>query len=81
MIRSVNVGGGDYLVVAGSTAGIKKQNQHLALLVASAALVVALIGLVLARQVMRRDLRSMARLIDYAGDVASGGDTRSGAPQ
>jgi two-component system OmpR family sensor kinase len=80
VIRSVNVGGGDYLVVAGSTAGIKKQNQHLALLVASAALVVALIGLVLARQVMRRDLRSMERLIDYAGDVAGGGDTGPAPP-
>jgi two-component system, OmpR family, sensor kinase len=75
VIRSVDVGGGDYLVVAGSTAGIKKQNQHLAILVAIAALVIALIGLVLAREVMRRDLRSMERLIDYAGDVADGGET------
>jgi two-component system, OmpR family, sensor kinase len=80
VIRSVDIGGGDYLVVAGSTAGIKKQNQHLALLVASAALVVALIGLVLARGVMRRDLRSMGRLIDYAGDVASGGETGPAPP-
>jgi signal transduction histidine kinase len=71
-IRSLNVGGGDYLVVAGSTSGITKQNQHLALLVTSAAVLIALIGLVLARQVMRRDLRSMERLITYAGDVASG---------
>jgi two-component system OmpR family sensor kinase len=80
VIRSVNVGGGDYLVVAGSTAGIKKQNQHLALLVAIAALVVALIGLVLARQVMSRDLRSMARLIEYAGDVAGGEESGSPPP-
>jgi two-component system OmpR family sensor kinase len=71
-IRSLDVGGGDYLVVAASTSGITKRNQHLALLVASAAVVVALIGLVLARQVMRRDLQSMERLIDYAGDVANG---------
>jgi signal transduction histidine kinase len=71
-IRSLNIGGGDYLVVAGSTAGITKQNQHLALLVAAAAAVITLIGLVLAREVMRRDLRTMARLIDYAGDVATG---------
>ncbi len=71
-IRSLNIGGGDYLVVAGSTASIEKQNQHLALLVAAAAIVIALIGLALAREVMRRDLRSMERLIDYAGDVASG---------
>lgn len=74
-IRSLNIGGGDYLVVAGSTSGIRKQDQHLALLVASAAVVVALLGLVLAREVMRRDLRTMARLIDYAGDVAGGDET------
>lgn len=74
-IRSLNVGGGDYLVVAASTSGIEKQNQHLALLVASAAIVAALLGLVLAREVMHRDLRSMGRLIDYAGDVAGGDET------
>ncbi|HEV7959329.1 MAG TPA: hypothetical protein VGP11_07680, partial [Acidimicrobiales bacterium] len=43
-IRSLNIGGGDYLVVAGSTAGISKQNQHLALLVAAAAFVITLLG-------------------------------------
>ncbi|HTT59222.1 MAG TPA: hypothetical protein VMF33_04175, partial [Acidimicrobiales bacterium] len=36
VIRSLDVGGGDYLVVAGSTAGITKQNEHLAFLVALA---------------------------------------------
>jgi signal transduction histidine kinase len=71
-IRSVYVGGGDYLVVAGSTAGITKQNQHQELLVASAAVVIALLGFALARIVMRRDLHAMSRLISYAGDVASG---------
>jgi two-component system OmpR family sensor kinase len=71
-VRSLNIGGGDYLLVAGSTSGIEKENQHLALLVAAAAIVTALIGLALAREVMRRDLNSMEQLIDYAGDVASG---------
>ena len=61
-VRSLNVGGGDYLMVAGSTAGISKQNEHLALLVALAALVVALLSLALARQVTRRDFRTMTRL-------------------
>ncbi|HWD96196.1 MAG TPA: HAMP domain-containing sensor histidine kinase [Acidimicrobiales bacterium] len=74
-IRSLDIGGGDYVVVAGSTAGITKQNQHLALLVAAAAFVITLLGLALAREVMRRDLRTMARLIDYAGDVATGDET------
>jgi two-component system, OmpR family, sensor kinase len=74
-VRSLNIGGGDFLLVAGSTEGIEKQNQHLALLVAAAAIVTALIGLALAREVMRRDLHSMERLIDYAGDVASGDES------
>ena len=72
VIRSVDIGGGDYLVVAGSTSNIRKQNQHLALLVAAVALAVALVGLVLARLIIRRDLRAMERLIHYAGNVTSG---------
>ncbi|HVA53504.1 MAG TPA: histidine kinase dimerization/phospho-acceptor domain-containing protein [Acidimicrobiales bacterium] len=79
-IRSLNVGGGDYLVVAGSTSGINKQNEHLALLVASAAVIIVLLGLILARGVMHRDLRSMERLIDYAGDVAGGDETGPAPP-
>lgn len=78
-VRSLNIGGGDYLVVAASTAGISSANQHFAWLVALAAVVVALLGFVLARLVMRRDLRSMERLIDYAGEVA-GGEQRGPAP-
>jgi signal transduction histidine kinase len=72
LIRSISAGGGDYLVVAGSTENIKSSNQHLALKVALVALIITLLGLVLARQVIRRDLRSMERLIDYAGDVTKG---------
>jgi len=72
VIRSVNIGGGDYLVVAGSTANIRKQNQHLALLVAAVAVAIALVGFALARLVIRRDLRSMERLIHYAGNVTNG---------
>jgi signal transduction histidine kinase len=79
-VRSVDVGGGDYLLVAGSTAGITKQNEHLALLVAAAALLVALLSLGLARQVTRSDFRTMTRLIDYAGDVASGNQDKPTPP-
>lgn len=71
-IRSLDVGGGDFLVVAASTANITRQNQHLALLVASAAVIIALLAFLLAREVMRRDLRTMGRLIAYAGEVANG---------
>jgi len=73
-IRSTYVGGGDYLVVAASTAGVSKQNQHLAELVALAAVVIALIGLGAARILIRRDLRSMERLIGFASDVATGAE-------
>jgi two-component system OmpR family sensor kinase len=79
-VRSLDVGGGDYLLVAGSTQGITKQNEHLALLVAAAALVVALLSLGLAREVTRRDFRTMTRLIDYAGDVASGNQNEPTPP-
>ncbi len=79
-IHSLNVGGGDYLVVAASTSGIRKRDQHLAVLVASAAAVIALFALLLARLVMRGDLRTMERLIDYAGNVADGRDAGSPPP-
>jgi signal transduction histidine kinase len=71
-IRSINVGGGDYLVVAGSTSLITQQGRHLALDVALTGLLVALVMLVLARFVMRKDLRTMEHLIGFASEVASG---------
>lgn len=74
LIRSVYIGGGDYLVVAGSTSGIIKQNRHQELLVAVAAVLIALVGFALARAVMWRDLHSMGRLINFAGEVATGDD-------
>jgi len=75
-IRSLNVGGGDYLIVAGSTSHISAQNRRLELSVALAGIIAALVVLVLARIVMRRDLQTMDRLIGYASDVAKG--TESG---
>ncbi len=73
-LRSLIAGGGDFLVVAGSTRAITKQNQRLAGEVALAGMLVALVVLVLARLVMRKDLLTMARLIGYASDVARGDD-------
>lgn len=69
-VRSLNIGGGDYLVVAGSTADIRRQNQHLALGVGAASIAIATLGIAVARVATRRDLLSMARLIDYAGGLA-----------
>ena len=57
-IRSVFIGGGDYLVVAGSTSQISAQSRHLALdRSRSTGLLVALVMMVLARLVMRKDLQ------------------------
>ncbi|MGD0852633.1 MAG: HAMP domain-containing sensor histidine kinase [Acidimicrobiales bacterium] len=71
-IRSIYVGGGDYLVVAGSTAAITQQGRQLALDVALTGFLVALVMLVLARFVMRKDLRTMEHLIGFASEVARG---------
>jgi len=71
-VRSIYVGGGDYLVVAGPTAAISQQGRRLALDVALIGFLVALVMLVLARLVMRKDLRTMEHLIGFASDVARG---------
>ena len=73
-VRSVFIGGGDYLMVAGSTSQITEQGQHLVREVVLTGLLVALVMMVLARLVMRKDLRTMERLIGYASDVAKGDD-------
>jgi two-component system, OmpR family, sensor kinase len=71
-VRSIYVGGGDYLVVASSTSAIAEQGQQLALEVALTGFIVALLMLGLARLVMRKDLSTMENLIGYASDVAKG---------
>ena len=70
-IRSIDVGGGDYLVVAGSTMKIASQSRRLALDVALAGLLAALVVILLAWLVMHRDLETMDHLINYASDVAA----------
>lgn len=74
-VRSIYVGGGDYLVVAGSTSAISQQGRRLALDVALIGFIVALVMLVLARLVMRKDLRTMEHLIGFASEVARGDDS------
>jgi two-component system OmpR family sensor kinase len=73
-VRSVFIGGGDYLMVAGSTSQINEQGQHLVREVALTGLLVALVMMILARFVMRQDLSTLERLIGYASDVAKGDD-------
>jgi signal transduction histidine kinase len=71
-VRSLNIGGGDYLLVAASTQSISRSNQQLILRVALAALLAALAMVVVARLFMRRDLVTMEGLIGFASDVAEG---------
>ncbi len=78
-LRSIYVGGGDYLVVAGSTNAISQQGRRLALDVALIGFIVALVMLVLARLMMRKDLRTMEHLIGFASAVARG-DERGEIP-
>lgn len=79
-IRSLSIGAGDYLVVAGSTATITKQNQRLSLRVGLVGLFVAIVVLMIARFVMRKDLSTMDGLIDYASHVAHGNEQREIPP-
>lgn len=79
-IRSLDIGGGDFLVVAGSTSTITKQNQRLSLQVGLVGLFVAIVMLMVARFVMRKDLSTMDGLIDYASHVARGNEQRDIPP-
>ena len=73
-VRSLNVGGGDFLLVAGSTGTITSQNESLAIEVALAGFLITVVILIVARFVMRKDLRTMEHLITFASDVARGED-------
>ncbi len=78
-VRSIYVGGGDYLVVASSTSDIAERSQQLTLDVALTGFIVGLLMLGLARLVMRKDLSTMESLIGYASNVAKG-DQRGAIP-
>jgi two-component system, OmpR family, sensor kinase len=70
--RSMSVGGGDSLLVAASTAMIARQNHQLEIhTVEAGALAAALLG-VIARFLVQRDLKTVDRLIAYAGKVSRG---------
>jgi two-component system OmpR family sensor kinase len=70
--ESLSVGGGDHLLIATSTDVIDRQNRQLEVRTAvAAAIAAALLGIV-ARVIVQRDLRTVDRLIGYAGDVSRG---------
>jgi signal transduction histidine kinase len=77
--RSVDVGGGDYLVVAGSTAKIAAANHQLEARVALAGLLAAIVMAIVARLFIRRELVGINQLISFAGKVA-GGDAQAVVP-
>jgi signal transduction histidine kinase len=72
VFRSVDIGGGSYLLVAASTSSIVAANHALELRVALVALVAAFVMSILARFVVRPDVRSIDQLIHYASAVARG---------
>jgi signal transduction histidine kinase len=70
--RSLDIGGGSYLVVAGSTQSITAANRSLEERVALVALAAAIVMAVAGRFVTRREIRSIEGLIDFAEQVAKG---------
>ena len=70
--RSLSVGGGDFLVVAGSTSRIARRTHHLVVgTLIVGVLAAALMGVV-ARLFMRRDLGAMTALVSFSSAVAAG---------
>jgi len=70
--RSIGIGGGDYLVVAESTAGIASREHQLIERTVLVGLIAAVAMGVTARLFMRRDLRIIKQLISFATSVAHG---------
>jgi signal transduction histidine kinase len=69
---SMSVGGGDSLLVAASTSKIARQDHLLEVHTVEAGALAALVLGVLARFIVQRDLRTVDRLINYAGEVSRG---------
>ncbi len=70
--RSMGVGGGDWLLIAASTSHIARQDRLLEEHIVEAGALAALLLGVLARFIVQRDLRTVDRLITYAGEVSRG---------
>ena len=70
--RSLPVGGGAYLVIAGSTATIAEHVHEVVIRTLLVGLLAALLIGVLARLAMARELATIRRLIAFATDVAEG---------
>jgi signal transduction histidine kinase len=69
---SVNVGAGDMLMISGSTSAVDKARRALEQEVILIALAITLTSLAIGQLVMRRDLRSIGQLANYALDYVNG---------
>ena len=78
--RAVAIGGGDILVAAVSTHGVAERSRRLVERTILAGLLAAVVVAVASRLVIRRDLRTVDRLVDYAGGVAGGDLERTPPP-
>jgi len=79
--RSESAGGGAYLVVAASTSAISQAAHRLEEKVALVGLLAALLSIAVAYLFTSRDIRSVRRLIDFAGDIAYGEDASNFPPE
>lgn len=70
--RSMSVGGGDLLLVAASTNLVARQSHQLVVRTAVAAAIAAALLGIIARLLVQRDLKTVDRLIGYAGEVSRG---------
>ena len=70
--RAVPIGGGDFLVIAGSTAAITAANGTLVVRTVLVALGAVIIAVLAARLILGRDLHTFAALTDFATAVADG---------
>ncbi len=71
-VRAVPAGGGSYLLIAGSAAEVAQRAHQLVLQTLAVGLLAAVAMGVVARLFMRRDLRTMDRLVTFATSVARG---------
>ena len=70
--RSIAIGGGDYLLIAGSTAAISASSHRVVERTVLVGIIAALVMGIVARLFMRRDLRTFAALTAFATRVANG---------
>ena len=70
--RSLPIGGGSYLLIAGSTSNVAGRIHQLVVRTILVGLLAALAMGIIARLFMRRDLHTIDRLVTFAKDVARG---------